>query len=623
MEIAHIKSSEERDWLIRRIEKDRNRPTLSKGERAHILFQLHRAELFEKFCAKRYPGVKRFSLEGGESLIPLLDRFVERAGMEYDVEEIIFGMAHRGRLNVLLNTIGKTYEQIFTEFDDSWHDNAGTAGGDVKYHRGYSAARVLANGREIWLVMASNPSHLESVNSVVLGRCRAKQRLGADGDRNRCIPLLIHGDGAVIGQGVVAEVLNLSKLDGYDVGGSVHVVINNLIAFTTGEEEGRSSRYCTDVGKAIECPVFHVNGEDPEAVVHAVNIALDYRMQFKKDVFIDLLGYRLHGHNETDEAAFTQPLLYKEIRAKPSVLTTYAARLQKEGVITEADADAIRRSLNEDLDQAYAKVKKTPVNPNPPPGHDLWSGIGDEWSFGTAVTSVPKETLAEIAGALNRLPDGFHLHPKLVKTLADRANCVKDDLPLDWGTAEALAFGSLLLEGTLVRFSGQDVRRGTFSHRHAAVRDVETNALYVPLNHIREVGIPGTDKDVGLLVPGRRASRSDRGAALALHARVGRRLREERVGGSLRIAPRPIAFEEDLRIVLGGDRADGSVRVLHLPALGEGDGEVEVGVQEERPLQDAFSRIFTDDEAAELREELRAAGSDPRARRPLQHRRVQ
>ena len=499
VQISHISNREEREWLTARVEKNRNRPALSKGETAHILYQLHKAELFEKFCAKRYPGVKRFSLEGGESLIPLLDRVIERAGTEYDVEEIVFGMAHRGRLNVLTNVIGKAYEQVFTEFNDNFQDpdSIGTAGGDVKYHRGYSAARVLPSGKEVWLVMASNPSHLESVNPVVLGRCRAKQRLEGDSDRVRCVPVLIHGDAAVVGQGVVVETMNLAQLEGYTVGGTVHVVINNLIGFTTGEDDARSCRYCTDFAKGVEAPIFHVNGMDPEAVVHAAEIAIDYRMRFKKDAWIDLQGYRLHGHNETDEAAFTQPLLYKEIRRKKSVLNEYAEKLLAAGTINQTDAEQIKLDLDSQLDGAYSKVKQTPVNPNPIAGHERWKGVRPAWSFEQTETGVPRETLHEIASTNGRLPDGFKPHEKLTKLLEDRARCVKDDLPIDWGMGEALAFGSLLLEGTLVRLSGQDVRRGTFSHRQAALRDIETEVRYVPLNHIRELGQPGTDEDVG------------------------------------------------------------------------------------------------------------------------------
>ncbi len=494
VEVMHARTEEERAWLTSRIERE---PTpLERGERAHILYQLHRAELFEYFCGKRYPGVKRFSLEGAESVIPMLDRFVEVAGERFNVEELMFGMSHRGRLNVLTNILGKTYEQIFTEFDDAWKEHEGE-GGDVKYHRGFSSNRVLPSGKHIWLSMASNPSHLEAVNAVVLGRCRAKQRLHGDSERNQVMPIILHGDAAVIGQGVVTELLNMSQLPAYNVGGTVHIVVNNLLGFTTGPEDGRSSTYCTDVAKMTDAPALHVNGEDPEACVRAIEIAIEYRMRFKKDVFIDLLCYRKHGHNETDEAAFTQPKLYALIRKKPSVLKTYAERLLADGVINETDMEEIRRSLEENLDKAYLSAKKTPVDPTPDPGHRQWVGLSREWSFEPVHTSVRRDDLLEISRALGTWPDDFTPHPKLVKLMQQRAAAVEEDKPLDWAMGELLAVGSLLIEGVIVRMSGQDSRRGTFSHRHAVLTDNETANLYVPLNHIREQGVPGTNHDVG------------------------------------------------------------------------------------------------------------------------------
>ncbi|MBL0927340.1 MAG: 2-oxoglutarate dehydrogenase E1 component [Phycisphaerales bacterium] len=491
VEFTHISNEAERRWLIERMEGIRNRPSYGADEKREILRQLQRSEMFELFCAKRYKGAKRFSLEGGESLIPMLDRLIACAGDRYEVSEIVFGMAHRGRLNVLTNIMGKTYEMIFTEFDDAWTPDAATGGGDVKYHRGYSSNRLLPSGRHVWLSISSNPSHLESVNAVVLGRCRAKQRLARDYDRRKKVPVLIHGDAAMIGQGVVAECFNMSQLDGYKVGGTVHVVINNLIGFTTGPDDARSSRYCTDSAKIIECPVFHVNGEDPEACVLAIELALEYRMRFGKDAVVDMVCYRRHGHNETDEAAFTQPLLYNEIKGKPSVVNVYAQRLGAEGVITDDQVREVRASLDENLDRAFLAVKQVPVDPTPDPGHQQWEGQTNEWSFAPVDTGVARDVLAEIASALGRWPEGFTPHEKLVKILQDRARCVSDDLPLDFGAAEALAVGSLLKEGTIVRLSGQDCRRGTFSHRHAALRDKNTNALFVPLNHLSET--PGAD----------------------------------------------------------------------------------------------------------------------------------
>ncbi|MCA9281938.1 MAG: 2-oxoglutarate dehydrogenase E1 component [Phycisphaerales bacterium] len=499
-EFAYVSDETEWKWLAERMELSRNKPSYAKAKRFHILLQLYRSELFEKFCAKRYPGVKRFSLEGGEVIIPMLDRFVEQAGDDFGVEEIVFAMSHRGRLNVLTNIIGKTYQQIFTEFQDAWAEDASMGGGDVKYHRGYSANRVLPSGKHVWLAMNSNPSHLEAACAVALGRCRAKQRLRGDAKRERVLPLLMHGDGAVIGQGVIAEDYNLSQLPGYTVGGTVHLVINNQIGFTTGREEARSSRYCTDIAKMIEAPVLHVNGEDPDACVHAVEMALEYRMMFKKDIVIDVQCYRRHGHNETDEAMFTQPLLYKEIKDKPSVVKSYAERLVAEGVIADADAEQIRVGLDEQLDQAYEAVQKTPVDPNPDPGHLRWDGVRDNrWTFAPVDTAVGRKELEEIAGAMGRWPEGFTPHRKLVKTLQERASVLEAGQTFDWATGELFAVGASVLDGTIVRFSGQDSCRGTFSQRHAVLVDVETGDRYVPLNHIRELGQPGTDKDVGTI----------------------------------------------------------------------------------------------------------------------------
>ena len=497
IEVNQVTEIDERRWLENLMESTGNRPELSRAHRGHILYQLHRSELFERFCGKRYPGVKRFSLEGGESLIPMLDTFIERAGDEYEVREVVFAMSHRGRLNVLTNIIGKTYEQIFTEFEDAWEDDAALGGGDVKYHRGYSASRPLPSGRSVWLAMTSNPSHLESVGPVALGRCRAKQRLAGDTGRRKVIPLLVHGDAAVIAQGVVAELFNMSGLEGYTVGGTVHIVVNNQIGFTTGQADARTSRYCTDIAKMIGVPIFHVNGEDPEACAHVVALALDYRMRFGKDAVIDLQCYRRHGHNETDEAAFTQPLLYERIRSRPSVVESYADRLLEEGVIAKDDRERIQSSLNEELDRAYLSARRTPVDPTPDPGHERWVGVQNEFDFKPVGTAVAREDLLSISDAMGRWPESFTPHRKLVRLLKQRSEAVASDAPIDWGTAEALAVGSLLIQGVIVRLTGQDSRRGTFSHRHAVLRDATTAEPYVPLNHVREQGKPGTAEEVG------------------------------------------------------------------------------------------------------------------------------
>jgi 2-oxoglutarate dehydrogenase E1 component len=494
-EFMHIQNTDERQWLIDTFEKHDGRIPLDKPYRAHILEQLTRAETFEKFIGKRYPGEKRFSLEGAESLIPMLDHLIERSS-ELGVEEMVLGMAHRGRLNVLNNILGKTPEQIFTEFEDNFEYGEADGGGDVKYHKGYSGERKLRNGKSVHLAMSSNPSHLEAVDGVVEGRTRAKQRLRGDTERRRVIPVLIHGDAAFIAQGAVAEVFNLSQLEGYTTGGTVHIVVNNLIGFTTTPEDARSTRYCTDIAKMIEAPVFHVNGEDPEAVVAVARFAIEYRQKFRKDVVIDQYCFRRYGHNEGDEPSFTQPILSSLISKKASVLKVYAERLLAEGVISETDMTAIGTRLDEALNRAQEAAKKTPFDPRIDPGSQRWAGMGRTFSHEPAPTAVSMEVLTEVCAALGRVPDGFKVNPKLKALLKGRA-----ELPttgqISYADAESLAFGTLLLEGTAVRLSGQDCRRGTFTHRHAVLRDFETGDPYIPLNNIREVGQPGTDKPIG------------------------------------------------------------------------------------------------------------------------------
>lgn len=484
VEAMHVSDPEERNWLLDRFERGVDRSPLTRGERAHLLEQLLQAEQFERFLGKRYPGDKRFSLEGSESLIPLLDRALERSA-QLGVQEFVIGMAHRGRLNVLNNILGKSYEQIFTEFEDSWEEDFADGGGDVKYHRGYSGERYYENGYKLHLALASNPSHLEAVAPVVMGRTRAKQRLRGDsGTRNRVASLIIHGDAALPGQGVAAETLNLSQLDGYTVGGTIHVVVNNLIGFTTGPEDSRSSRYCTDIAKSIEVPILHVNGEDPEAVIACGHFAAEYRQRFGKDVFIDLWCYRRYGHNEQDEASFTQPMLYSLIKGKPSVLERYAKRLREEGVLTEQDMQAIRERLDEALDKAQRMAKESPKDPTIDPGSQRWNGLSRRYSHESVDTGVDEAHLAEVCAALGRTPEGFHVHRKLKKLLDERAG-LPQSRQISYADAESLAIGTLLVEGYPVRLTGQDSGRGTFSHRHAVLRDQDTGEAFVPLNHIR------------------------------------------------------------------------------------------------------------------------------------------
>ncbi len=497
-ELMHIQDEEQRAWLLERFERTGGRLELTRPQRAHILEQLVQSELFEKFLGKRYPGEKRFSLEGAEALIPLLNHMLESAS-DTGVEEVVLGMAHRGRLNVLNNIIGKTNEQIFTEFEELWTDDVDSSG-DVKYHRGYSGTRLFPNGKMVHLAMASNPSHLEAVNGVVEGRCRAKQRLRADFKRERVIPVLMHGDAAVVGQGVVAEVLNMSQLEGYTTGGTIHVVVNNHIGFTTLPEDGRSSRYCTDIGKAIDAPIFHVNGDDPEACVAVAQFAVEFRQKFKRDVFIDLQCFRRYGHNEQDEVSFTQPKMVKMIKSKPSVLKTYTERLLGENVIQEADVQAIRHRIDEALEQAQAAARKTPDDPTIDPGSARWDGQQHAYSHEPVDTSVSMEMLREVCAGLGRTPEGFNVNPKLKSLLKNRSELTETGR-ISYADAETLAYGTLLVEGTALRLSGQDCRRGTFSHRHAVLRDIETAETFTPLNNIREMGILGTDTPPGSVGP--------------------------------------------------------------------------------------------------------------------------
>lgn len=488
LEFMHIRSDAERAWFLENYEKFGGMKPLSRDEQMRVLDQLTRGECYEAFAQKRYGSEKRFSLEGGISLIPMLDQLIERAG-GLGVEEIVLGMAHRGRVNVLINIMGKSYEQVFTEFEDNWEAGFADGGGDVKYHRGYSGTRKLTSGQTMHLAMASNPSHLEAADGVVLGRCRAKQRVRGDAERRRVVPLLMHGDAAVAGQGVVAECLNMSQLEGYTVGGTVHVVINNLIGFTTIPEDGRSSTYCTDVAKMVDAPIFHVNGEDPEACVAVARLAIEYRQAFKKDVFVDLVCYRKYGHNEGDEPSFTQPILAALIKAKTSTLQHYAERLLAEKVITSDDAKAIWDRLDAALDAAQTKAKKAPNVPLIDPGSARWAGMTGEYSFEPANTAVSRETLEEVCAALGRTPEGFNVNPKLAGLLKGRAELVQTG-HVSHSEGELLAIGTLLLEGIPVRLSGQDARRGTFTQRHAVIRDFQTGAPFVGLNSMRELGDP-------------------------------------------------------------------------------------------------------------------------------------
>jgi 2-oxoglutarate dehydrogenase E1 component len=393
-------------------------------------------------------------------------------------------MAHRGRLNVLVNILQKSYDQLFSEFDEAWIEDFTEGGGDVKYHRGYSAERTTASGRPLRLTLSPNPSHLEHVNPVVLGRARAKQRLRGDTKREQCVPILIHGDASFPAQGVVAETFNLSRLDGYTVGGTVHIVINNQIGFTTLPQDAHSGTYCTDIAKMVEAPIFHVNGDDPEACVFVGLVAMEFRQRFKRDVVIDMWCYRRHGHNEGDEPAFTQPLMYERIAAQESVVKKYARQLIAEGHLTQEAFDAMAGRLRSEMDQAQDRSRRSPVGSTVSAFRNVWSGLQEKYSDEPVATGVAREKLRQVAWALGRVPEGFAVHRKLAKLLSYRGAAIEQDQPLDWGMGELLAYGTLLLERHPVRLTGQDVERGTFSHRHAVIFDQRDGRSYESLNAI-------------------------------------------------------------------------------------------------------------------------------------------
>ncbi len=487
VEFMHIRDSAIREWLLGRMEPVRNRPALDLRKKRRIVYKLNAAELFETFLQKNYVGQKRFSLEGAEMLIPLLDALIERAG-GHGVREIVMGMPHRGRLNVLANVLDKPYGMIFNEFEGNHVPETVGGDGDVKYHLGFSADHITSEKQTIHLTLSANPSHLEAVNPVVEGRMRAKQRRFKDGDRRLGVPVLIHGDAAFAGQGLVAETLNLSQLPGYRTGGTVHVVVNNQIGFTTSPSEGRSTRYCTDVAKMIEVPIFHVNGEDPEAVVFVAELALDFRQAFGKDVVIDMVCYRRHGHNEGDEPAFTQPLLYDKIKNRISILELYTEKLVMAGELTGQEAETLAETFADKMQQVLEEVRRgaTEARAVSRGFGGAWAGLSRHFSFAPVETGVAFSTLVAIARSQVQVPEGFSLNPKLARLLAGRVKAVESRGALDWSTAEVLAIGSLLWEETPVRLSGQDSRRGTFSQRHAVPVDMKTEQRWIPLNHLRE-----------------------------------------------------------------------------------------------------------------------------------------
>ncbi len=481
VEYMHIQDAEERDWLQERMETTRNQPEFSKKEKISILKKLKEAVLFEKFLHKKFIGQKRFSLEGGEVVIPFLDALVQAAGQN-GVKEIVLGMAHRGRLNVLANIFGKPMEEIFAEFRDNVE--LGVIGeGDVKYHKGFSSDIATHSGHDVHLTMASNPSHLECVGPVVEGKARAKQDFIGQGANKLVIPVILHGDAAFAGQGIVAETLNLSQLQGYRTGGTLHVVLNNQIGFTTVSKDARSTPYATDLAKMLMVPIFHVHGEDPEAAVHVCRLAFDYRQRFGRDVLVEIICFRRHGHNEGDEPYFTQPLMYEKIRQRPPVDEVYSQHLLEDGVSDKQNrflADQITATLENAFLSEQVKLDIS--------FQGKWKYVQRDYRPLEIQTGVPADRLVRYAQKLAEIPKGFSPHPKIEKLLASREEAVIQGEEIDWSNAESLAFASLLHEGFSVRLSGQDSRRGTFSQRHAALYDMKDGSMYLPHSAVEARG---------------------------------------------------------------------------------------------------------------------------------------
>lgn len=485
IEYQYIREPQRLLWLRNNIEL-KNRPKFDANRKKHILHKLNQASVFEQFLHKKFVGQKRFSLEGGENLIPALDALIEK-GAEMGAKEFVVGMAHRGRLNVLANIFNKTYDKIFSEFEGKEYEDV-LFDGDVKYHLGYSCYQKTDKGQEIKMTLTPNPSHLETVNPVVAGIARAKIDHVLDGNEKAIVPILIHGDAAIAGQGIVYEVIQMAQLDGYRAGGTIHIVVNNQVGFTTNYLDARSSTYCTDVAKTTLCPVFHVNGDDAEAVVQTIEIAMAYRQEFGRDVFIDLLCYRKYGHNEGDEPKFTQPKLYNIIAKHPSPRVIYLNQLIAEGVITKEEGAGMEKLLDDNLQDRLEDAKQIEKA-------QITDFLEEEWSKYRAATNedfekspetaVAKEKLIELGTKLSTLPEGKKYFRKIVKLFQDRLDMITNN-NLDWGMGEMLAYATLLVEGHSVRISGQDVERGTFSHRHAVVKTEDTEEEIITLNLLQE-----------------------------------------------------------------------------------------------------------------------------------------
>ncbi len=485
VEYMYIRNPEEIQWLQNVLNENDNHPNYPVDTKKYILAKLNQAVTFEQFLQTKYVGQKRFSLEGGETLIPALGGLVRTAAEKYDVDEFVLGMAHRGRLNTLVNIFRKPIRELFNEFEGKDYDEESDFDGDVKYHLGSTIKKTLKSNKEITMNLVPNPSHLETVGSIAEGITRAKIEEEYKGDASKIIPIVIHGDAAIAGQGIVYEVIQMSKLKGYSTGGTIHIVVNNQIGFTTNYLDARSSTYCTDVAKVTLSPVLHVNADDVEAVTHAVLIALDFRMKFKRDVFIDLLGYRKYGHNEGDEPRFTQPKLYKAISKQPNPRDIYTEKLLAEGAIDKDYTPNLTASFKGLLEKEYEKSKLDVTTKIRPFMDNVWSGFMHQDLEGLLLsvgTKYPKSRLENIARIVSTVPEGVKFLRKAERILRDRAKMVFESDKLDWSMAEIFAFGSLLEEGYNVRVSGQDVERGTFSHRHAILRDEISTKKYNLLN---------------------------------------------------------------------------------------------------------------------------------------------
>jgi len=485
VEYMYIRNPKEIQWLQNVLNENDNHPNYEIDTKKYILSKLNQAVTFEQFLQTKYVGQKRFSLEGGETLIPALGGLIRTAAEKYDVDEFVLGMAHRGRLNTLVNIFRKPIRELFNEFEGKDYDEESDFDGDVKYHLGSTIKKTLKSNKEITMNLVPNPSHLETVGSIVEGITRAKIEEEYKGDAAKIIPIIVHGDAAIAGQGVVYEVIQMSKLKGYSTGGTIHIVVNNQIGFTTNYLDARSSTYCTDVAKVTLSPVLHVNADDVEAVTHAVLIALDFRMKFKRDVFIDLLGYRKYGHNEGDEPRFTQPKLYQAIAKQPNPRDIYRDKLIAEGVIDENYVPNLIASFKGLLEKEYEKSKQDVTTKIKPFMDNVWSGFMHQDLDGLLLsvgTKYPKSHLENIARTVSTVPEGVKFLRKAERILRDRAKMVFETDKLDWSMAEIFAFGSLLEEGYNVRVSGQDVERGTFSHRHAILRDEISTKKYNLLN---------------------------------------------------------------------------------------------------------------------------------------------